>query len=141
MTKDELEKALADAQAQVKEQRHENTLLVREAEQQATRADKLEARLEAATMPVKRDTYTAAVAAYGKHSQLIMAMEEMAELTKELSKNIRGEKNISGISEEIADVEIMLEQLKIIFGNRAEVDQHRSYKLKRLADRLIDGQA
>lgn len=133
MTKEELENAL-------KEQRHENTLLTREAEQQFTRADKLEARLQAATMPIRRDTYAAAVNAYGKHSQLIMAVEEMAELTKELSKNIRGEKNISGISEEIADVEIMLEQLKIIFGNRAEVDQHRSYKLKRLAGRLIDDQ-
>ena len=31
-----------------------------------------------------------AVEAYGKEHQLIICMEEMAELTKELSKNLRG---------------------------------------------------
>ena len=65
----------------------------------------------------------------------------MAELTKELSKNIRGTKNVPAISEEIADVEIMLEQLKIIFANRAEVDRHRSEKLKRLSDRMVHDMA
>lgn len=65
-----------------------------------------------------------------------MSMEEMAELSKELSKNIRGEHNADALAEEMADVEIMLEQLKIIFGNRAAVDIKKSVKLQRLADRL-----
>lgn len=141
MTKDEFEKALTSAHAQIEEMRRENSILTCEAEQQAAKAAKLEERLQAATAPVRCDTYAAAVEAYGKNSQLIMAMEEMAELTKELSKNIRGDKNASAIAEEIADVEIMLEQLKIIFHNRAEVDQQRSYKLGRLAGRLIENQA
>ena len=141
MTKEELERALTKSEAARQEQAHEMASLKEELRKQIHEKDDISVKLQAATMPVRRDTYAAAVNAYGKHSQLIMAMEEMAELTKELSKNIRGEKNISGISEEIADEEIMLEQLKIIFGNRAEVDQHRSYKLKRLAGRLIDDQA
>ena len=37
-----------------------------------------------------RDIYTAAVKKCGKEHQLVLCMEEMAELTKELSKNMRG---------------------------------------------------
>lgn len=40
-----------------------------------------------------RDIYTAAVKKCGKEHQLVLCMEEMAELTKELSKNMRGFKN------------------------------------------------
>jgi hypothetical protein len=83
-----------------------------------------------------RDVYAAAVKTCGKEHQLIMCMEEMAELTKELSKNIRGSKNTTSISEEMADVEIMMEQLRVIFGNRSEVDTIKAEKLNRLADRL-----
>ena len=83
-----------------------------------------------------RDLYTAAVKKFGKEHQLVLCMEEMAELTKELSKNMRGSKTITNISEEMADVEIMLEQLRVIFGNRSEVDTIKAEKLLRLADRV-----
>lgn len=99
--------------------------------------DKLRAQLRSMTAPFLRDTYSEAVRIYGKQSQLIMAMEEMAELSKELSKNIRGEHNADALAEEMADVEIMLEQLKVIFGNRAAVDIKKSMKIQRLADRLV----
>lgn len=82
------------------------------------------------------DLYAAAVKKYGKISQLIMCMEEMAELTKEISKSIRGADNSSAISEEIADVEIMLEQLRVIYHNRSEVDTIKADKLHRLAYRM-----
>lgn len=36
-----------------------------------------------------RDIYTAAVKKCGKEHQLVLCMEEMAELTKELSKNMK----------------------------------------------------
>lgn len=85
---------------------------------------------------MSRDIYTAAVKKYGIEPQLIVCMEEMAELAKEISKNIRGAKNISNISEEIADVEIMLEQLRVIYGNRSEVDIIKAEKLLRLSKRL-----
>ena len=82
------------------------------------------------------DLYAAAVKKYGKLSQLIMCMEEMAELTKELSKSIRGADNSAAIAEEMADVEIMLEQLRLIYRNRSEVDTIKADKLRRLAYRL-----
>ena len=82
------------------------------------------------------DLYAVAVKKYGKLSQLIMCMEEMAELTKELSKSIRGADNSAAIAEEMADVEIMLEQLRLIYRNRSEVDTVKADKLRRLAYRL-----
>lgn len=93
----------------------------------------LNIRLQEARMPIHRNTYEDAARHYGSVSQFFMAMEEMAELMKELSKNVRGQRNTSAVSEEIADVEIMLEQLKVIFGNRAEVDVIKGNKLCRLA--------
>lgn len=74
----------------------------------------LQERLSAIVVPAQCDTYVEAVRAYGKQSQLVMAMEEMSELT----------------------VEIMLEQLKVIFRNRALVDRIRAGKLVRLSDRI-----
>ena len=82
------------------------------------------------------DLYAAAVKKYGKLSQLIICMEEMAELTKELSKSIRGADNSAAIAEEMADVEIMLEQLRLIYRNRSEVDTIKADKLRRLAYQL-----
>lgn len=99
----------------------------------------LRKRLELVFRPTKRDTYKFAVNTYDKVSRLMLAIEEMAELSKELSKNYRGEDNVSAISEEMADVEIMLEQLKLIFSNRAEVDCVKADKLFRLSENLLNG--
>ena len=62
--------------------------------------------------------------------------EEALELTKELSKNLRGQDNAAHIAEEIADVEIMLEELKLMFCIRDEVTQQRTVKLQRLDNRI-----
>ena len=78
-----------------------------------------------------------AVDAYGKEHQLIICMEEMAELTKELTKNLRGRRNLQDISEEVADVEIMLEQVKVIFDLKEEVSEAKEAKLLRLQKRII----
>lgn len=138
MTKEELEQVFTASEAHRQEQDHTIRALKELLRKQDSEKSDLQIKLHAALAPVRRDTYSEAVRTYGKQSQLIMAMEEMAELTKELSKSIRGEKNVSAISEEIADVEIMLEQLKIIYGNRAEVDQARGEKLERLFLRLTE---
>ena len=77
-----------------------------------------------------------AIETYGVQSQMIIAVEEMSELTKEISKNIRGQDNLDHMAEEIADVEIMLEQLKIAFDLHTKVDFWYGKKLKRLEERL-----
>ena len=52
----------------------------------------------------------------GIYNQIIKAVEEMAELSKELI-NLILKNDDSGVAEEMADVEIMLEQLKEICAN------------------------
>lgn len=74
---------------------------------------------------------TAAVLSYGRDAQTDVAIEEMAELTQALIHNRRGRP--ANIAEEIADVEIMLEQLKIIHNCADEVETQKDAKIKRLA--------
>lgn len=78
----------------------------------------------------------AALDAFGKSSQMQVAIEEMSELTKELCKNGRGQENATHIAEEIADVEIMLRQMVMLFDCSFTVDKFRRYKLERLAERI-----
>lgn len=79
-----------------------------------------------------------AIARYGKTAQMIIAMEEMAELTKELSKFLRGAHNEDAIAEEIADVRIMLEQLEIMFDCAGAAAVYKAAKVERLRKRLAD---
>ena len=76
---------------------------------------------------------------YGEDAQCKMAIEEMSELTKEILKHYRGNDNLDHIAEEIADVEIMLDQLKIMFGLEEKTKAYRKYKIKRMAERMNDG--
>lgn len=76
----------------------------------------------------------------GYKMQTMVAIEEMSELTKELVKFMRGENNTDAIAEEIADVEIMLRQMKIIYGIKDEdVEKLMVIKLKRLKERMEGG--
>lgn len=84
----------------------------------------------------KTDIYMGALAKWGKIPQTIILFEEMAELQKELSKNLRGKDNIDSIAEEIADVETMIEQMKLLFEIEDDVKVWKYRKLKRLEERL-----
>lgn len=81
-------------------------------------------------------TLRAAIDTYGPDAQMKMLLEEMSELQKEICKFWRGEDNAMHIAEEVADVEIMLEQVKMIFGIAGEVNAQRDFKVKRLQLRL-----
>ena len=78
----------------------------------------------------------AALEAFGAEAQMVMAIEEMSELTKELCKHRRGRNNVESIAEEIADVEIMLRQMVMLFDCKEVVDKYRRDKLERLAERI-----
>lgn len=99
-------------------------------------ADKCHAVMQDLYKRNSADVYGRAVTYYGESSRLLLTIEEMSELTKELVKRARGRDNLLAISEEMADVEIMLEQLKILFGNRAEIDSWKAKKLQRLIERM-----
>ena len=87
-----------------------------------------------------RDKFLAEVIEYyGSNHQLGIAMEELAELIQAISKMMRGEQNTDHLIEEIADVEIMIHQLKIIFGIfDYEVDREMDFKIDRLSERMKD---
>lgn len=81
-----------------------------------------------------------AISVYGINSQLWMAVEEMSELTKEICKERRKKSSLEKITDEIADVTVMIEQLKMIFGISDDMVNARiQYKVKRLESRLRQG--
>ena len=72
-----------------------------------------------------------------KDKQIIIAIEELSELQKELCKSLRNNYNYGNIVEEIADVEIMLEQMKIYFEIKEnEIEEMKEIKTKRTKERL-----
>lgn len=74
---------------------------------------------------------------YGKENQMGVAQEECAELIQAISKTRRGEHNTDHIIEEIADVTIMLWQLKLIYTiTDFELDREIEFKLDRLKERM-----
>lgn len=73
---------------------------------------------------------------YGSTLQIAMVFEEMSELQKELCKYLRGKYSSANIAEEIADVEIMLEQMKMLFCCTDDVRNERRRKVERLKDRM-----
>lgn len=84
-----------------------------------------------------RDVYINAINAYGTDEQIRMIYEEMCELGVALSKYHRDPcmETVQDVQEEIADVQIMLEQAKEMFG-RAEVDWFVQEKTERLRKRV-----
>jgi NTP pyrophosphatase (non-canonical NTP hydrolase) len=79
---------------------------------------------------------TTAIRTYGEKEQECQAIEECAELIQAINHKHRGRP--SNIPEEIADVEIMLEQLKIINDCANEVESIKKAKIERLYQRVFD---
>lgn len=78
--------------------------------------------------------YKKAIAKWGNQFQIIMILEEMAELQKALIKLMRADEGpISDVLEEVADLEIMLEQLRhILIVDEEEINLIKERKLLRL---------
>lgn len=84
----------------------------------------------------RENVYIRAIDNYGITAQLVVAVEELSELQKEICKFLRGNDPTAAIAEEMADVTIMLEQLKIIFANSECVSNFMDTKVKRLKERV-----
>ena len=89
---------------------------------------------------MNKEVLQEARAVYGDDNQLSVAIEEMAELTQVLSKYFRYDDKIKGVAEllpqvisEVADVYIVLEHVKAIFGlEPRDIDQMVFMKIDRL---------
>ena len=87
----------------------------------------------------RKQTYLNALLEYGEKAQLIVAIEELSEAQKEICKYLRGKGNIDHLAEEVADAQIMLEQVTEIFRIPELVSTMMDRKIRRLDDRLRDG--
>jgi len=85
----------------------------------------------------KENIYKQASDKWGTKAQIIVAIEEMSELIQALTKHLRTDLVTDNLAEEIADVEIMIEQLRTIFvGINDKIDETKAYKLERLERKI-----
>ena len=85
------------------------------------------------------ETFRVAIERYGEANQLVVLFEELSELQKSVCKSIRYNRKSykDSIAEEMADVEIMLEQLKMILDiDEDDIQGWRLDKVCRLQERL-----
>lgn len=89
-----------------------------------------------------KETMQLAIDSYGRVNQVIKTVEELSELSQALCKILTSKftddnsEIFENIFEEMADVEIMLEQCKIMFQCDKEVNKWKQKKIERLEKRL-----
>lgn len=85
-----------------------------------------------------KSIYELAIFKYGESKQLIKAIEELAELQQAICRVFCDRGDEDNIIEEIVDVEIMLEQVKMIFDIPEEIiEEVKIQKVERLENRLV----
>lgn len=88
------------------------------------------------TIEKREEIYQRAFEEFGSENQIIVCIEELSELAKELTKELRGNGDEDRIADEIADVKITVEQMILYHEIREEVEAHMEAKLIRLEERL-----
>lgn len=84
----------------------------------------------------RKEIYTHALFAFGQQAQMVVAIEELSEVQKELCKVMRGKGDMNHLAEEIADATIMLEQMRYFLGLNEQVCRIMDEKIQRLDDTL-----
>jgi NTP pyrophosphatase (non-canonical NTP hydrolase) len=82
-----------------------------------------------------REIYDAAIAKFGTEAQTRKAVEELTELSLALQRALEGRGDLDNIREEIADVEIMVAQLRKVYDRLDSEISIDTWKLRKL-DRL-----
>lgn len=90
------------------------------------------------TKEERLEVYAAALETFGTDTQLVVALEELSEIQKEVCKALRGFVHPAQLAEEVADATIMLEQLRYIFSIGPAVDKMVDHKIDRLRQRIED---
>ena len=84
------------------------------------------------TYEERKQVYDAALGKWGAKMQATVAIEEMSEVIKEITKMLRGELDREHMAEEIADATIMLEQLRQVLNINDSVSSWMDYKVAAL---------
>jgi len=88
---------------------------------------------------MSNEIYKKTIEKWGQTAQLEMAQEEATELALAVRKFVRNstEERFVDMCGEIADVEIMIEQIKYMFPSvQSRVDETKAFKLDRLSKRV-----
>ena len=80
--------------------------------------------------------YADAADTFGTNMQIVVALEELSEVQKELCKALRGKINTYNLAEEVADATIMLEQIRQIFDINEQACGYMDEKVLRLKHRI-----
>jgi len=86
-------------------------------------------------MNEKRRVCRVAVGKYGPEQQMDMLTEECAELIAARNHLRRSRINVADFLKKVADVEIMISQMRVIFGD-GKIDSAINEKITRLAGKL-----
>lgn len=84
----------------------------------------------------REDLYRRAIEIFGEREQINKLGEEMAELWVAICHYREGRGTVNNIAEELADVQIMTEQMCLIFGCEDAVLFYRDQKTERLAFKI-----
>jgi len=88
------------------------------------------------------ELYDHAIKFYGPDAQVKMLLEEMAELQVVVLKSMRdtqadSPENKAKVLDELVDVSIMVEQMKVLYGiEPKQFNTHKRFKKRRLAKRM-----
>lgn len=75
---------------------------------------------------------------HGYRSQKEKAVEELCELATELARDLQGGGSRDAVTEEMADVYVILAQLELIYGNSHEVEAIVAEKIERTLKRMSE---
>lgn len=89
----------------------------------------------------RQEVYRQARDVFGAQAQLVLALEELSEAQKEICKFLRGKGDLDHLTEEIADAQIMLEQVQMLCGiDPWAVQEQMDSKIRRLRGRIKGAQ-
>lgn len=91
---------------------------------------------------VEEMLYSRLMEKFGIEKQTLMLAEEQGELIKAINKRLRGKTHTEDeIREELADVYIMIDQIRTYFGiTHRELAEEIDKKLERIRERLQKGE-
>ena len=87
-------------------------------------------------MNTRQPQYTDALNLWGEDFQKSMFHEEIGEVLTAISHNKRGRCGNDAVLEELADLQIMLNQMVILYGTDEEFKTVLNAKLTRLVERI-----
>lgn len=86
---------------------------------------------------IDEDIISRSIEHYGKSAQSTVCMEECLELMQAISKELSGKSDINHLAEEMADVLICIEMLKIMYEiGSSELESWVYAKQKRIEERM-----